>query len=302
MDPRERFESYTEAILSALNGRQAEMYTALPGIIQSYNAERQTCEVQPAIQARVKSQLTGDYEWVNLPVLLDCPVYFPAGGGFTLTFPIIPKDECLVVFSSRCIDAWWDRGAGADGNTPQPQGFIRMHSLSDGFAFVGVRSRPRFLAAASTDSVQLRSDDGGTFVEIKGHDINLVSSTKVHVTAPESIVDSPVTTVNASASATINAGAATITAAGAASISAATASVEASGAVTIKGASIVLKGAGTALKKLVTSTFLDLFNNHTHNYGYVAPETGGTSVGATTGAPTGTPAGASSLSQVVEGE
>jgi Phage protein Gp138 N-terminal domain len=156
MDPRERFESPQEAILAALAGAQADLWTALPGIIQAFDPNRLTCTVQPAVQARVQSR-ANTYSWVNLPLLLDCPVVFPGGGGFTLTFPLQPGDECLVVFSSRCIDGWWQLG----GIRVQPE--LRMHDLSDGFVLPGVRSLPRPLAGGVNGSaVELRSDDGST--------------------------------------------------------------------------------------------------------------------------------------------
>jgi len=44
-----------------------------------------------------------------------------------------PGDACLVIFADRDIDAW------LEGGNEKPSG--RMHSLSDGFAFVGFKTR-----------------------------------------------------------------------------------------------------------------------------------------------------------------
>lgn len=168
MDRRERNSDATEALLSAFQGLKAEIWNALPGIIESFNAAEQTVTVQPAIKAQWRDPL-GAETWVSLPLLLDCPVVFPSGGGATLTFPIKKGDECLVVFASRCIDAWWDQG------TEGVQAEMRMHDLSDGFCIPGPRSRPRALPSISTTTVQLRSDDGEAFVELNpiSHNINL---------------------------------------------------------------------------------------------------------------------------------
>ncbi|KAF1003695.1 MAG: hypothetical protein GAK36_00203 [Pseudomonas sp.] len=148
-----------EWVSIALNGLQSKLWTALPGIIQSFDANAMTCVIQPAVQALVRDE-TGALAPVNLPLLLDCPVQFPAGGGVTLTFPVAAGDECLVVFASRCIDAWWQSGG------IQAQAELRMHDLSDGFALLGFRSQPRVIAAINTSAAQLRSDDGATFVEV----------------------------------------------------------------------------------------------------------------------------------------
>jgi hypothetical protein len=86
-------------------------------------------------------------------------VLWQGGGGVTATFPIVVGDECLVVFSSRCIDGWWSQGGIQ--NPPE----ARMHNLSDGFALVGVRSLPNAFAV-DTANACLISDDGETFFKL----------------------------------------------------------------------------------------------------------------------------------------
>jgi phage baseplate assembly protein gpV len=105
-------------------------------------------------------------------------VFFPGGGGLTLTFPIKPGDECLVIFASRCIDAWWQQG-GIKG-----QAELRMHDLSDGFIFAGVRSQPRAFVV-NTTSAQLRTDDGAAYVEVNptSKNINVVTPANANITA-----------------------------------------------------------------------------------------------------------------------
>lgn len=170
MDRRERNSDATEALLAAFQGLKAEVWNALPGIIQSFNPAEQTVTVQPAIKAQWRDP-RGNESWVSMPLLLDCPVIFPSGGGATLTFPIKQGDECLVVFASRCIDSWWDQG------TEGVQAELRMHDLSDGFCIPGPRSRPKVIPAISTSAVQLRNDDGSVFVELNptSHIITLQS-------------------------------------------------------------------------------------------------------------------------------
>lgn len=159
MDQRERAGDGMEALRTAMDARQASMWTASVGIIQSFDDVAMTCVVQPSIQGRI-AKPDGSAQFVAMPLLLDCPVYFPSGGGVTLTFPVKKGDEALVVFANRCIDAWWQQGG------IQPPMEARMHDLSDGFAFVGVRSQPRRLAGVSTTKTQLRTDDGAAFYEL----------------------------------------------------------------------------------------------------------------------------------------
>lgn len=187
MDRRERGGDPTDAMLAVIRGIKSELWTSLPGTIVSFNADAQTVEVQPAIKALLRSP-SGEETWVNLPVLPDVPVVFPSGGGFTLTFPIQPGDECLVVFASRCIDAWWQSGGS------QQQIEQRLLDLSDGFCIPGPRSQPRKLSGVSTSDVQLRDDDGSTFIAIQpGGAVQITATTSLTIIAPNITLQGDVT-------------------------------------------------------------------------------------------------------------
>lgn len=158
MDAQERVYDPEETDRASHEGKQAGMWTAMPGIIVSFDPGAQTCVVQPAIRGRQKLA-DGSIISVDMPLLLDCPVAWQGGGGVTLTFPIMPDDECVVVFASRCIDAWWQLGG------VQEQAEVRMHDLSDGYVLCGVRSQPRVFDV-NMDAAQLRTDDYAAFIEI----------------------------------------------------------------------------------------------------------------------------------------
>ena len=177
MDRRERSGDPEETFRIAAEGQQAKIWTALPGVIASFDAAAMTCTVQPAISG-TRLKLDGSGVDVKMAVLLDCPVCFPGGGGATLTFPLKAGDECLVVFSSRCIDSWWQLG-GVQG-----QAEMRMHDLSDGFVIPGPRSQPRKFNV-SDNAVQLRTDDSAAYVEINPttHKIKALTSGDVEILA-----------------------------------------------------------------------------------------------------------------------
>lgn len=137
------------------------------GIIQSFNAGTQEATVQVAFQQVTSIAPDGTKTLAQYPLLLNVPVVFPSGGGFTLTFPIAAGDECVVLFNDRQIDTWLANGAGSPPETG------RVHDLSDGIAIVGLRSNPRALASVSTTATQLRSDDGTTFVEVNSQGVKV---------------------------------------------------------------------------------------------------------------------------------
>ena len=111
------------------------LHCALPGIVESFDAESQTAVIRPAVRHRLassraeRSGAEGSPSSVSLPLLRDVPVFMP------VPFEVHEGDACLLVFADRDIDAWFESG---ETEVP-PSG--RMHSLSDGFAFVGFRPR-----------------------------------------------------------------------------------------------------------------------------------------------------------------
>ena len=109
ISPQER-EALKQEIFSSL-------HCALPGTVVSYDAERQTADVQPAVKLGS----------MNYPVLSDVPVFMP------VPFEVNPGDACLVIFADIDIDAWFETGV-----LQEPKS-ARKHALSDGFAFVGFR-------------------------------------------------------------------------------------------------------------------------------------------------------------------
>jgi hypothetical protein len=143
----------------ALQGLQAQMWTAMPAIVNSVNLEAMTCEVQPAIQGVATSE-NGVQSYVKMPLLLDCPITFPSAGGFIITFPIEVGDEVLVVIASRCIDSWWQSGG------VQVPMELRMHDLSDGFVIPGPRSQPNVVSGISDTDLQIRNDAGDQFFSV----------------------------------------------------------------------------------------------------------------------------------------
>ena len=94
------------------------MHCAMPGEVVSFDSDSQTAVIQLTI--RTKSGIV-------LPQLKNVPVFMP------VQFDINAGDACLVIFSDVCVDSWLRNGGINDPDSG------RMHSFSDGFAFVGFK-------------------------------------------------------------------------------------------------------------------------------------------------------------------
>nr|WP_208295340.1 Gp138 family membrane-puncturing spike protein [Serratia plymuthica] len=186
---------------------------ACPGIIQSFNADAVTATIQPAVKAPVR-QADGSVVSVALPLLVDVPVHFQRGGGVTLTFPITEGDECLVIFSDRCIDYWWQNGGVQEPVDP------RQHHLADAFALVGPQSQAKKISGISTTTAQLRTDDGAAFIELDpgSHAVTVTTLGKLtasaqggtEINSPEIVLNGNVT-INGNLSQGMGAGGGTAT-------------------------------------------------------------------------------------------
>lgn len=100
------------------------------GKIESINKDEQSAEIQIQVRRRVQDGTTVAY-----PLLVDCPFFVLQGGGAYLDMPIAAGDFCLVLFSDRDIDTWW-----SSNNAKEPR-TLRKHSLSDGFALIGINPK-----------------------------------------------------------------------------------------------------------------------------------------------------------------
>lgn len=129
------------------------------GTVVSFNKASQTASV-----ALLVLRVVGD-QTVPYPALVDVPVFTYSGGGAVLTMPIAPGDTCLVLFNDRDLDNWFENGATTAPNTD------RAHSLADGLAIVGFRSKANPVADFSDTDAQLKK--GSTIIGMDGSKIQI---------------------------------------------------------------------------------------------------------------------------------
>lgn len=184
-----RFTAMKAAIMQSIR-------VSVPAIVQSFDpGPPATVVLQIALQEYVQQSdpagpLNPVTAVVDLPLLYDVPISIPTAGGMSLTLPIKPGDECMVVFSDTALDSWLH--SGGTKNAPISQ---RRHSLSDAIAVFGLRSTPRGLANYSMNSAQLRNDDGTVVFDL--------ADDQITVTAPNVVVNAENATVNASTEAKV---------------------------------------------------------------------------------------------------
>lgn len=161
------------------------IHVALPAVVQSYNASKQTVEVQPTVRERTITE-GNQIRYVQYPLLINVPVLFPQVGSFQFTFPISQGDECLVVFSDLSIDNWW-----INGNVQNPVE-QRRHDLSDGIAIFGLVNQEKLSSrekpASPADGMALINTENGVSVGINSGESGYV---RVVRTYPSQVPGTP---------------------------------------------------------------------------------------------------------------
>lgn len=157
-----------------IEARLLDLHTAMPGIIVSFNSATQLCAVQPAIR-RIMKVDDGEQEIltpVDIPQLINVPVNFPSGGGYSLTFPVSAGDEVLIVFCERAIDDWYINGGV---QTPTTR---RLHSLSDAVVIPGIKSRGNAIGSFNSSEAELRDESGSVKISL-GSTITITGDTEI---------------------------------------------------------------------------------------------------------------------------
>ena len=157
-----------------------EMRCAAPAIIKEFDSTKQTVTVQLTTKERIF--IRGIYQYIKIPIIADVPIFMPRAGNFVITMPITIGDECLVVFTDTCIDAWFQTGGEEN-----EQMFQRRHDLSDCFALCGIWNQKQVITDYSPTDLEIRSLDNTISLT--------VSKSGITLTSPSTTIDSPDTYV-----------------------------------------------------------------------------------------------------------
>lgn len=114
-------------------GIEMDIRVSAPASIVTYNPTLQT-----AVLLLGYLPVVSDNTGVEIPTppitLYDVPVAFPRTAAGYITFPIVPNDTGMLVFSDRALTQWLAVGAPVD----PIQG--RTHSIADGVFFPGLHA------------------------------------------------------------------------------------------------------------------------------------------------------------------
>lgn len=170
-----------------MNADWKKIRTSYPGKIVSFDPVKQVARVKVA-RERYVDNLEAMYVKEDSPILVDVPVHFPQGGGYSLTFPIAEGDNCLVMFAERGYSHWLYKALmeiGTFSSGVPKADFYRKFDVNDSFALVGYNPIPNAIPNFQAASVELRSADRSQRITlIPGGLIEVRTPSTVDVVAP----------------------------------------------------------------------------------------------------------------------
>lgn len=120
----------------------AQVHTAMPCRVQSYDAALQVVDLVPLVRCAVHDP-DGGITHEDYPVLPCVPVVFPRTTDHFIAFAIQPGDMGIALFCEDAIGHW--RVGGGDVTDP---GFLGRHHLGSGVFIPGLFDRSKKLANA----------------------------------------------------------------------------------------------------------------------------------------------------------
>lgn len=182
-DPEKDYGNLTDAIQFVFNQLMKNIFVSVPGIIETYDQEKKRCRVRPAINIRFTS---GD---TDLPSsIVNVPVVWPSGGGFSLLSPLPAGAPVSIHFSQRGITKFKETFEQADpGNG--------VFDKEDAYVIPGFGALS--VSPASLNGISLQAEDGSNYIYVENGAI------KINSTGPVDIIGASDVSITASSSITL---------------------------------------------------------------------------------------------------
>ena len=154
-DPDAHYESLGQWFdYAALEWAKTYLHTVMPGIVESYDAEKKRAAVQPAINLLLTDGTTR-----AKPLIQNVPVAQTSGGGFLIQVPLKKGDAVLLFFSERGMDKFKETFEVAD---PLPNAFF---DIRDAIAMPGFGAME--VTPVTTTGLSIQTEDGETYFRME---------------------------------------------------------------------------------------------------------------------------------------
>jgi hypothetical protein len=139
-------------IREAIASNNRAVKVAIPGRVEKYDADNQRADVRLQLDSPVSDGI-GGFVHEEAPIVPNVPVEFNAGGGYSMSFPLVKGDPVQVIFQDVPIGAWLSNGQ------PGEPGDVRPHHIGNATCYPGgPRPKGEALPNASDQDMVVGSD------------------------------------------------------------------------------------------------------------------------------------------------
>jgi hypothetical protein len=167
---------------AAFSRMMLSVNTAIPGVIEAWNATTCLATVRPAI--RLKVQRDNQTQYMDLPAVENVPACLPhsAAAGLFVTVPVRVGDSCLLIFAQRAIDNFVQYGGIQNPMTGENPALSepRHHSLTDAIFIPNILTVPHAIENWADDAIVVRNAAGTVKLAVKSDAVYITGD--VHVT------------------------------------------------------------------------------------------------------------------------
>ena len=161
----------TDALEFAFRQMIKRLWISMPGIIISYNENTKRCKVQPAVNIRKTDGSTV----VPTPIV-NVPVEWPSGGGFSILAPLPAGEPVVINFSQRGITQFKELFSQSDPG----KGIFAKEDAVVRAGFGSLEVTP-----ATSDGISMQSDNGENYLYVENGIVKIEAATKISMVAPD---------------------------------------------------------------------------------------------------------------------
>ena len=166
-DPEKDYSNMTDTLKFFFEQCVKNLYVSIPGIIDSYNPATKRAIVHPAINIQKT-----DGEIIQHESIVNVPVVWPSGGGFTIIAPIIAGDAVLICFSQRGITKFKEIFSESDPG-------IGLFDKEDAYVLAGFGALS--ITPATESGISMQADAGADYIFVEDNKIEVKSPALVNV-------------------------------------------------------------------------------------------------------------------------
>lgn len=166
------------------NQLMKDIWISIPGIIETYNSSTKRCTVKPALNIRLTDGITAQQTSI-----VNVPVVWPSGGGFTLLSPLPAGTPVEIKFSQRGITKFKETFSTEDPGS----GIFNKDDAVVIPSYGGLSVTP-----ATENGISIQSEDGTNYIFVESGNIESESTVKIKETSPiiEEIASTSKTTIS----------------------------------------------------------------------------------------------------------